>query len=803
MNNWKISNSHIYYNRMRFINIKSKYILLPLILCLISTIPLQISASDKQEVECLKQITLPYIENYYKDDIDTDAKFFSMTQLDNQFLYFTNNWGLTEFNGISWNHVAYTYPKSVIKAGGNGRIYYYNNSNRVFGYFQSTNTKYFEEIDILSDKQTYSRAEGKAIQISDSLVYFVSESYIDVWDGKSIISLKTKSRYGASVIYKNQFLIQEFGKGLMQYQNDSLVLYSDHHILRNDFVHNILATDNQSLLFSVKDKGLYSMTNKEINPFNTISKDFLKGIQLHDGCFVYFIGRRGLCILDPNGKIVQLINEKNGLCDDMPSDLLQDKSGNIWVSTMNGISRIEYYSPYRWVDTGYDNIKRIKHVIKKDKQFYCFTENGFYQLNSDQPSISLDDEYSQYNFFQLIEKTSCHDLLLHKGKLYSTACEGIYEIEQSGVSKMSIYKDMPRDYIHQFRVSNYDSNRIFINTDIGIISLYHNKKGFEDEGVIFPLDYGGFFGDDKEGNAWFIRSKSLQKVNFLDNKNIPSRVNDQIRQKYYVGDTTKRYKYEAIYAYYGNIYVSIPGNIFVFSYAIDSFVRDSVLSKMLSKTETITRTYKQQDNDKIILEIIDVSDLTKTRFVSVNNHVYDDWGYLKISPPNHISFRNDSSFWICDIEGLILYNRLADTLSDNNLNVSISKIKIGEDSVFYPRAQTENIPTFSYKNNSIDIEYTINSFDKNKKKKQFQYNLSNLNDSWSEWNRDNVTNLFNLKEGNYTFTVRGRDNTGEITPETHFSFKISPPWYRTWYSYITYNNVSYAVPTFSLFSEKF
>ncbi len=82
--------------------------------------------------------------------------------------------------------------------------------------------------------------------------------------------------------------------------------------------------------------------------------------------------------------------------------------------------------------------------------------------------------------------------------------------------------------------------------------------------------------------------------------------------------------------------------------------------------------------------------------------------------------------------------------------------------------------------NNIRMEYIV----PNQDHVMYHYKTRE-SDTWSEWSKNNVTELLDLPFGQHTFWVQAKVN-GKLTPTNQFSFTISAPWYQTWYSYIIY-----------------
>jgi len=88
--------------------------------------------------------------------------------------------------------------------------------------------------------------------------------------------------------------------------------------------------------------------------------------------------------------------------------------------------------------------------------------------------------------------------------------------------------------------------------------------------------------------------------------------------------------------------------------------------------------------------------------------------------------------------------------------------------------------TIPYRLNSLNVEFIV----PNQENVLYQYKLNEAG-KWSSWSNENSFKLLNLKHGNHILSVKAMVN-GEITDSESLSFRISPPWFYSWYAYIFY-----------------
>ncbi|GMQ25462.1 sensor histidine kinase [Algoriphagus sp. oki45] len=89
-----------------------------------------------------------------------------------------------------------------------------------------------------------------------------------------------------------------------------------------------------------------------------------------------------------------------------------------------------------------------------------------------------------------------------------------------------------------------------------------------------------------------------------------------------------------------------------------------------------------------------------------------------------------------------------------------------------------------YKNNSITFEFSSISPSFGEFT-EYRYKLEGYEENWSPLGQQNEAYFGNISEGEYTFLLEAFSPFG-VKNELSYSFKVLPPWYRTWWAYIGY-----------------
>ena len=123
------------------------------------------------------------------------------------------------------------------------------------------------------------------------------------------------------------------------------------------------------------------------------------------------------------------------------------------------------------------------------------------------------------------------------------------------------------------------------------------------------------------------------------------------------------------------------------------------------------------------------------------------------------------------------------TLSDRereNLRKRYSSIRFDSISRFYAIPANLVLP---YNKNHITIDF--NAIETGKPSHvQYQYMLEGYDNDWSPVQRKTSATFGNISEGSYTFKVKAQGPNGVWSEPVLYSFRVLPPWYRTWWAYL-------------------
>lgn len=172
------------------------------------------------------------------------------------------------------------------------------------------------------------------------------------------------------------------------------------------------------------------------------------------------------------------------------------------------------------------------------------------------------------------------------------------------------------------------------------------------------------------------------------------------------------------------------------------------------------------------------------------NYVNLPLNYLK---DNALYLSKDSTIFIGGISGMISLHSSDMYLSDRKYNIFPSRLRVnnqeinvGDDSGILSQSlsYTEKI-TLKPEQNILNIEYAVTDYIPFSEDKIY-YRLIGFSDYWSPLNPQNMITYTSLNPGNYILEVKSQNQEGKIIAESKLEIQVLPPLYRTIWAYILY-----------------
>lgn len=718
---------------------------------------------------CFSQ-ELPPINNFTPITYDGGNQNWSISQSDQKTIYIGNNHGLLEYNGASWK--TYNSPNgSHIRSVKVVNDHVFTGCYMEFGYwfkddfgdleYQSLNSKL--DIPMIEDEEFWN-----IIQLN-SYVLFQSLQRIYIYNLKTekfsiIPSESTRAR-----IFKNNGTVyfQKSDVGLFKIDGGKGVLVSEATVFKSNFIIALYETSLGKIVLTEKE-GFFLLTpdglkkwdvpvNKELQGVNVYSS-----IQLKDSSFLLGTISDGVYYVSSSGELLETINQKKGLYDNTILSIFEDIEGNIWLGLNNGISVLNFTSPFKEYIDKVGKLGVVYTASVYENHLYLGTNQGlFYKQKNG------DDE------FKIIENTNGQVWILKEidGVLFCGHNAGTFIVKGNQATQISTFP------------GTWDLKKVPGNPSL---LLQGNYKGLS------ILEF--------KNNAWAFRNKidgfeiSSRFFEFTKNRDIIvnheykgvfrltldasyTKVN-QIKEEPVLGTGASLVSYENSILHASN----------------NGVMRFNEVSKNLEKDTLFTELFFEENDSLTGIIVPGTSEnllwaFTNKNIIALSANKFNQEPELKkIAIPNTfrrslgvIGFENIKSiggntYLIGISNGYITLD--LDKLSAKEYAVSLTEISNRHsDSKVLRKIQLKSIDQqFEYRNNNLYFKYSVPNYEKYTEI-NYQYQLIGLADTWSNWSEKSGVTFENLPFGIYTFKVKAKIGNIESDNIVAYSFEILRPWY--------------------------
>ena len=327
----------------------------------------------------------PVVKNFSKSDYLADNQNWSVTSDSAGNVFFANNKGLLEFDGVSWK--LYPIPNGniirCVSIDSHNRIY--TSGYRELGYWERnfTGTLNYKSLTPRAEKYFIPNVEFWDIIPIGNKVYFHSFMQVLVWDGAKISPILLPS-FSNSMFRIDDQIVVDCSNGLYTIENEQLKPYITGSFFRGKQIRFLFRDNNKKLIIGTASEGIFiynGLTYEILNPAwndyfikNKVNRASLSP----DGLLIIGTILDGVIAFDKTGRKLFKLNTQNGLQNNTVLGVAIDRNQNIWLALDRGIDFVTFREessydlhPVRDVGAVYSA------VIFKDK-FYLGTNQGLY-----------------------------------------------------------------------------------------------------------------------------------------------------------------------------------------------------------------------------------------------------------------------------------------------------------------------------------------------------------------------------------------------------------------------------------------
>lgn len=732
----------------------------------------------------VKRTGTPRVKNYTSISIPAGTQTWMVTRNEAGMMYFANNDGVVEFDGIYWRVFPLpgkTLVRSVMASG--GRIY--AGGHNEFGYFESNHmgVLVFHPLQHLLPKAQRDFGEVWRIYSLGSRIVFQSFNQIMVFNGRSFEVIKAPDMFHFSYLVNGDLIINDQSRGLHKLVGHTIEKLRGTEMLDKELIWAILPLGSD-LLIATADHGIFRYNGQNLVPWTNqasrvlIEKQVFSAIAVNETTYAFGTIQDGLVICDTSGTIVQLLNMEKGLQNNTVLSIGTDQNANLWLGMDNGIDYVEINSPLTYFSS-FNNLSSGYAAVVHDGRLYLGTNRGvFYHDWESLIRGGLDQD------FKLVPGTQGQvwSLKVIDGTLFCGHNNGVFVINElraellSNVQggwtflKLKGQPDMviagTYTYLVKFvrkdgkwskgeRIRGFkESSRCLVEADNQSIWISHGYKG------VFRVTLNASF--DSVVSTKYYNSRN----GFPSDRDI------------------------SVHEIAGRPLFTTGQGLYQYDAAGDRFVPDEALMKRFGRGDLNIVTEDARGNiwyftmnEAGVLRLKEDGTFTEVNvpFIELKGR-FIKW--FQFAYPY-----DDENVFFGTQNGFAHYRPAFSRNYHLPFRASVRAVRVisEADSIIYggaPMAQARKIEV-PYSLNQLQFDFSANDYE-NQDKLKFSTLLDGFDKDWVDWQPNTSRQFTNLPHGKYLFRVKAMNIYGQESETDSIVVIIHAPWYLTVYAYLSY-----------------
>lgn len=715
----------------------------------------------------------PLIQAYEPSLPEASTEHFGVTRDPRGVLYFANVTGVLVYDGAWWQRIEVGKGVAAFQVESDSRGRVAVGGVDEIGYLSPDAHGTLRYVSLLALLPPQQRALGQvlSLQATPQGFAFMTGRWLLVWDGTRIVTAATfpgDRPHAVSFAVGREVCVWS-RDGISRLRGTRLEPVPGGEAFRGRRVDQILPADG-GMLVSVRGEGLFLLRDGQVTPFApaasrwTAAKRLLSGARLADGRWALGSVLGGLLLLRPDGTIDQVIDSAAGLPDDFVAGLVTDREGSLWLALNNGLARLEIASPLSVLDrrAGLQGqpytMARYRGALWVGASAGLFTSAGTAAESG--PPVRLHPiEGVPPGAWSLLPVGD--DLLL--GSAF-----GVFQIRGTvarliaGTEKVSTTYALAR--------SAADPDRVWLGQEDGLAAVRRTEDGWRYEGKVEGLSSEvRSLVESRDGTVWCgTEHDGLVGLQVPPGPSPGPGLKPLRRRVAASGDANV-----ALAA--GRILVVKENQVLRLDEARGALVREPDLPAGSGADFSAVvqdaggNLWLNSHPPAVALRRGAGWEVRPRTLAGVPGHSVET---LFAEP--------DGVVWLATDKGLIRYEGSPQAVSASLPPPLLARLTASDALLFggAPGAAPRSVELPPYVRH-LRIEFAPLSF---RAGLRYQTRLEPLDARWSAPTTEPFAELTRLPPGDYAFHVRTLGPSGEVGPETGWSFHVRQPWYQTWWA---------------------
>ncbi|MDT8322669.1 MAG: ATP-binding protein [Bacteroidota bacterium] len=702
-------------------------------------------------------------------------------------MYFGNQTGLVEYDGVSWRTITTPgdLPVFSMERGDDAHLYIGG-----YGYFgrlmvDSTGKRY---IEVLSDLLPETDCKFTRVEETHSLggrICFRAPEGMYVWDEGGCRVIRADSTFRKSFVVNDNLYVTVDGKGLCVLDGEELRLFPGGERFADEerSLLYLRALDEHRLLAATWRGGFLLFDGGTWRPASAsgglLPEEVIpgRGESLADGSIAFCTGNQGVWILDDEGNVRLVLDDGVGLGNDSPGGLFVDDAQDLWVALDQGIARIEWPSPItRFVkEVGLSGI--VTDMVRHDGTLYVTTTSGLFRLKPGDPRARRARDIRAQ--FEAIEGTTleCFDLCSTRyGLLVANPDGGLFRMKKNGsLQQVSDHN------VFLIECVDEAGDTLLVATPHAFILMAYDGRTWRTVRS-FRLSQNRTFNNmmkERPGIIWASTAAGvIYRLDFA--RGVATGTVEDMR----LGENAPSVPVSLAY-FEGKIRFITSKRMFVYDELERRFQEDKSVPDLITSSgashpvvqDQFGRLWYQDADFQVYRAVPAASGLSERQGAP--------FAPLFRSNIYQIFVEEDGTAWFGGENVLYRYDarvRKSYRLPFNTLIRSVST----EERIWYNgnlAPESIDMPRLPYGHGPVRFSYAATHYGG---PIYYYYRIPQRDTTWIGPSSYTEVVFRNFDEGEYRFEVYAESMEGAVSSQASFSFIVLPPWYRTWWAYLLY-----------------
>lgn len=707
---------------------------------------------------------------------------FAIVQDQRGLVYLANNLGVVELDQHAARLITLPHRASALSLdlGPDNRIWVGGSGN--LGYLSPGAQGELTFVSLLDRVPAAARDFGDVWQTSVARdgIYFRTPTHLLRWNGRAVQVWTAPDGFHIGNVVDGRLIVRQTGIGLSTVERDRLILLPGGERFADEKVYVILPYGDGRLFLIGRTSGvvLFDPSGKrppesratEADAFLRESQSYY-GAALGDGTFAIASLRGGVAIIDREGRLLERLDKKRGLNDDMVFHVMEARNRKLWLGLNYGVSIVDDAAPVTKLpndgELGFEGF--VESIARFEGRLFVSTSRGVFRMT---PGADAEGE-PRFTSVAGID-AQCYTLLPAAGTLLAATRDGILQLDgDRGGGHRKVLVD--GDFAYHLAPARGNPNRVVVAYDNGVGVLEHGPEGWRvlarnrEAGNVSVsiVDVGG-------GELWAgTESDGVYQLR-LEERGAPRLVLVQ--------------RFDAKHGFpEGWVYPQlIDGRLLfltregIFRRDGNRFRPDPVFAPSLGARQAFRVDPSGDGNTLWVVSDNRIFRLDKTKLHSTKNAwtnvpigIRDIGGGGRI-----LSFLPEGDvLWIGGDDGLFRYVPARDRRPPPP-RALIREARLGDGTRLFGGSGNVAIAPIPHARNAI--RFTVAAAPGSDA--ELMWKLDGFDRDWSAPGRDARKEYTNLPGGDFTFRVAARDVYGQRGPQSTWSFTVRPPWYATWWA---------------------